>query len=505
MSKFENDHKEKPKSSLTLEYNDLFERFLHFCISTLFSFLCLFLVSTLTSYTEFFFEPSNIVFSLIMIVVSGLIFQAVLDFFFNTNTKNIFHSRFFILWLIITIVLCFVFKMDFAPYFLIPAELIQYVITILLNRILIYQNAFLWQINDLNGNELSTHLRNDYDRVEKLNKSIDKNKSLLTCLGIAVYPFLVFIFNSETIKVYPIFKIAIAICTILFYTSLFILFVFYNVYQKNSYYAFLGFKTALNRKKTIIKSVFLILAISMAIGFLFSSNNRLINININQHEVRKTPEAQYQPPPPPQWDPGPSVKAMQDALGKEMPVHPLAEFFWKFLTIIFIVGLVCLVIYFIWHFIFSETFFKLFTTNLIFQIIAEFFSNIKKFFNQLFSHKSEIQEYTTVNSREFKHNMDFMIRKSKRSSKKKEELDRLTKKFMQLIAWGDKNGIKYKNTMAPGDYSELIQNYLNQNDLDNENIAIRVGYIFEKALYSNELITEQEETEFIDKISIIIK
>lgn len=503
MSEHKNETNAATKSGIKLEYNDLFERFLHFFISTFFSLLCFLLISSTTAYTEMFFEPGNVIFCLVMTIVTGLFYQAVLDFFYATDTKDVFHARVFVLWLVISIVLCFVLKMDFAPYFLIPAQIVQYVITVMLNRILVYQNAFLWQINDWNGNDLATNLRNDYDRVEKLNKSIDKNKILLYILGLIVFLCTGIMFKFGDIKEYPFIKIAIVICYVLFFAALFITFVLYNVYQKNTYYAFLGFKTALSRKRSVIKTVLIILGVSIAFGFIFSSNSSLISFSPKPREVKDVPAAQFQPPPVKEWDPGPSVKAMQDALGRDMPVHPLAEFFWKFLTVAFIAGLAGLVIYFIWHFIFSETFFKLFTTNLIFQIIAQFFRNIQKFFEGLFSHKSELQEYTTVNSREFKHNMDWMIRKSKRTTKKKEELDRLTKKFMQLIACGEKHGIKYRNTMAAGDYSELFQNYLNENDLDKENIAIRVGYIFEKALYSNELISTDEEKEFNEKLSII--
>lgn len=500
MSKLKSETNAATKSDVKFEYNDLFERFLHFFISTLFSLLCFLLISSTTAYTEMFFEPANIIFCLVMSIVSGLFYQAVLDFFFATDTKDIFHARVFVLWLIISIVLCFIFKMDFAPYFLIPAEIVQYIITIMLNRVLVYQNAFLWQINEWNGNDLATNLRNDYDRVEKLNKSIDKNKILLVCLGNIVYAFTGVMFKFGDVKESPVIRITIILCYVLFYSSLFFTFVLYNVYQKNTYYAFLGFKTALSRKRSVLKTVILVLVASMALGFLFSSNRSLIQINSKERQIKDVPAAQFQPPPVKEWDPGPSVKAMQDALGRDMPAHPLAEFFWKFLTFAFIVGLAGLVIYFIWHFIFSETFFKLFTTNLIFQILAQFFQNIQKFFNRLFSRHSQLREYTTVNSREFKHNMDWMIRKSKRTSQKKEELDRLTKKFMQLIVWGDKHAIKYKNTMAPGDYSELVQNYLNENDLDKDDIAIRAGYIFEKALYSKELISKEEEKEFWEKI-----
>ena len=51
--------------------------------------------------------------------------------------------------------------------------------------------------------------------------------------------------------------------------------------------------------------------------------------------------------------------------------------------------------------------------------------------------------------------MDF-LKKAKRSKEKEAEIDRLTKQFMRLIDWGEAQGIKYKTTLAPAEYTNLI-------------------------------------------------
>ena len=87
------------------------------------------------------------------------------------------------------------------------------------------------------------------------------------------------------------------------------------------------------------------------------------------------------------------------------------------------------------------------------------------------------------------------MKKSKKSKAKKEELDRFTKKYMKLVDWAKSKEITYKKTYGPLEFCKMI----------NVDSAVKAGEIFEKALYSFELVSEAEEIEFNKLIEETIK
>ena len=89
--------------------------------------------------------------------------------------------------------------------------------------------------------------------------------------------------------------------------------------------------------------------------------------------------------------------------------------------------------------------------------------------------------------------MEF-LKKAKRSKEKIAEIDRLTKKFMRLIDWGEAQGIKYTPNLAPAEYTVLFKS-------EKADLA---GQLFEKALYDKNILTAEEENQFISSIDAII-
>ena len=89
--------------------------------------------------------------------------------------------------------------------------------------------------------------------------------------------------------------------------------------------------------------------------------------------------------------------------------------------------------------------------------------------------------------------MDF-LKKAKRSKEKTAEIDRLTKHFMRLIDWGQAHNIKYRDNLAPAEYTALI----------NSPEAALAGILFEKALYDKNVLTASEEKDFVDAVKTII-
>ena len=96
--------------------------------------------------------------------------------------------------------------------------------------------------------------------------------------------------------------------------------------------------------------------------------------------------------------------------------------------------------------------------------------------------------------------MDF-LKKAKRSKEKTAEIDRLTKQFMRLIDWGESQGIKFKETFAPAEYTNLISEKVDATE--KKAAASNAGKLFEKALYDKCTLTEDEEALFLKSLTII--
>ena len=66
---------------------------------------------------------------------------------------------------------------------------------------------------------------------------------------------------------------------------------------------------------------------------------------------------------------------------------------------------------------------------------------------------------------------------------------------MKLIDWGQAHEIKYSQNLAPAEYTALFNN-------ETANLA---GNLFEKALYDKNVLTTEEEKQFIEAVEKILK
>ena len=146
--------------------------------------------------------------------------------------------------------------------------------------------------------------------------------------------------------------------------------------------------------------------------------------------------------------------------------------------------------------LFNEKFINFIKNNKLKLYFVKFFNVLKSFIKSIFFGSSiELQKYTTVESKSFYDNINEFLKKSKKSKAKKEELDRFTKKYMKLVDWAKSKEITYKKTYGPLEFCKMI----------NVDSAVKAGEIFEKALYSFELVSEEEEIEFNKLIEETIK
>ena len=127
------------------------------------------------------------------------------------------------------------------------------------------------------------------------------------------------------------------------------------------------------------------------------------------------------------------------------------------------------------------------------------FSEIKALFNFSFVKEKKQTPYSTVQSQKFSQGIKDYLKKAGRSKEKNEEIDRLTKYFMQVIDWGEAHKISYRSNLAPAEYTKLIENQFKISE------AKKTGLLFEKALYDKNVLTAEEEKAFIAAVKTIIQ
>ncbi len=139
----------------------------------------------------------------------------------------------------------------------------------------------------------------------------------------------------------------------------------------------------------------------------------------------------------------------------------------------------------------SESWKKFWNEGRLKLFFSNFKQTLKHIFRNFFNLKTEKAIYAKSEYKSFMDSINDFIQKSKKSKEKKSELDRLSKYFIKLIECGEKNATPYKKSFGPYEYVCL---------LNNED-ARKAGILFEKALYAKELLTKEEEKDFINNIN----
>lgn len=88
----------------------------------------------------------------------------------------------------------------------------------------------------------------------------------------------------------------------------------------------------------------------------------------------------------------------------------------------------------------------------------------------------------------------------KKSKEKKAEIGRLSKKYVELCAWGEQGGSPCSKATAPYEYAAQLF----EHTLWYKEELFTIAQIFEKALFSASLITNEEEKEFYKLVDIIL-
>ena len=477
-------------------FNRIFERLLVFTVSTSLMLVAMGIFSSaLNNYDvdKVFIDW----FVYLAIGISGLIYSLVLQIFALEKIKSAMHIVFIFFYIVVVLVIAALFGKGYAPYVLIPALFIQYIIAAGINDMFILHDKFLFECETFEKKDLETYLfHNNLSAIDLTEKTKTQEVVLF---GISVVMFIILVFGKLA---EGYFNPLINILVVVFYLSIMLCYFMLGLFRNDVFYAFLGYKDYLAEPKRLLRTVILIFLISMGLGLLISSNKALIKINYYLKDYTE----QLEDKPPVYNDnydftPLPEID-LEEAFGKDSRPSWIVEFIFQLLKYGAIVFISCSVIYFLFKPFFTKHFRVYWSEGRLIKFLHNLWEDIKLFFHFMFSKDPKNSPYSTVQSKKFRDSMMDFLKKAKRSKEKEDEIDRLTKHFMKLIDWGEAKGINYKQNLAPAEYTALIKEKFETDE--NKAAANNAGQLFEKALYDKNVLTSQEETLFVESINKLI-
>ena len=172
------------------------------------------------------------------------------------------------------------------PYLLVPVVVVHYFLESSVNDIFVYHDYFTEGYEGKTGKELIEYLFHNNVAALEFAAKRNSTRSTLFILGFAQFVLLL-IPNLLKLKV-PVLAYVFAL---IFYFSLFIIFMMIGFFNSESYYAFLGFDKIVKNERKHYKMVSLIFGAGLLLAVLFSSNHALINIpkiSERTYEVQKS-------------------------------------------------------------------------------------------------------------------------------------------------------------------------------------------------------------------------
>lgn len=137
----------------------------------------------------------------------------------------------------------------------------------------------------------------------------------------------------------------------------------------------------------------------------------------------------------------------------------------------------------------------------LFVYMKKFFASCKKMIQELFFNKNtekKVKAYS-AKSKSLMDSFD-QFAHLKKTKEKKNEIGRLSKKYIELCEWGESNDCECSNATAPMEYALQLGESIHR---EGETLVI-IAEIFEKALFSDKLLKKEEENVFNTGILKII-
>ncbi|MBR1638734.1 MAG: hypothetical protein IJ688_05060 [Treponema sp.] len=481
----------------------LLERFILTSIASSFIIILLYTINGVMLISEILdFELVNL-FVYIILILSGIVFSAGLDFFITPKSKGMVHAVFLISMIILMLILSFAFQQYDAPYALIPSMIGLYIICAYLNSLFLYHDVFLDSISGMHGEELRVYLFHNNLTAGDFGQFIKKLQGILFIMGFAVF---VSVIGGKLSGLH--YNPLIIGFILYFYTFLFISFILLGIYNREIYYAFLGIDNILPSRSNMFRHALIIMIASAILGLTVSTDKAIIKIKPIEEKQREEIKIENPQPDIPITDIRP-LDFGDRLFEHEEREHLDLSFLWyildKIAKAVMIIGAVLLLVYTTFRIISSGAVRAFFKDGVLFQFLSKLWEDLREFFKMLFHFNFEKkQAYATVQAKSFRNAIQDFLKNSKKNRAKRSEIDRLTKLFMTLIDWGSRRSIEYRTTMAPAEYTNKIKDYFDSHDRKSHtSFAVSAGDLFEKALYDKDTLSAEEEADFTKAVKSI--
>ena len=469
--------------------------------------LFLLIISVISDFLNSF-DKNNPINFLYYIFTSGisLAYFLIFENNFSSKSKGANQIRFFIFFNILVTILCVVLRYVMSPLVIVPLSCGMFFIYSSIFEAYFYHDDFEEQCENKSGEKLKVELYHQKFLGEDALKSIKSLKNFLFIMNVicilflCALPFISYKYSKLTF----VFSLA-------FFAGSFSNILLLTIFQKEIYYAFMGFEKQWSHRKNVIALSFLLVSLALIIGFFISSGKSLITSDFLEwlkSLFHKEPVIIERKEPLQNFGDFPQLDFVENFPLKDLPGGKPNKVLEIILLIveILLAGLAAfLVLWFLLRPFISKDFFSHLRQRNFKVIFRNFIDNFKEFLKKIFNFKFKKSVYSTTDSQLFKKKMNDFLKASKKSKEKKAELDRLTTVFVKLINWGSKYDIIYKKNLAPAEYTDKIIDYFRKiEETDNILYARKAGIIFEKALYSKDLLSIQEENDFKAAVNQII-
>lgn len=294
----------------------------------------------------------------------------------------------------------------------------------------------------------------------------------------------------------------------------------YAVYKKENELASSGFAYGFKKRKTVAATITALTFVCLLSGVCLSPGTTILKpdylVSFLNFAVGRTKV------PPALHSTVDTGSAVERFTADELKLAPPREMktlsvdmLWKIIGAVDAVIIVAILVFFLLSPLTSSQWQDFWKERKLLFYIKSFFRLLADFFKGIFSFRPEKKTlYNTVGAEEFKQKVESFAMKAKKSKEKLAELDRLTRKFMILISWGETNGVEYSKNLAPKEYTDKLKLHFSGAAFKDaptaETVAAKpgvtgaelsecldaAGVIFEKALYGQDVILPDEEASF---------
>lgn len=479
-------------------FNTLLERFLVFLTITSFMLTIAILLSPFLNNLE---NEKILInwFTYLVLGLSGILFLFIQQIFVREKIRPYLHIVSCFFYVLFVVILCAICSQLNQPYILIPFLIIQYILEYTLNNLFVFHDHFINECGELKGKELETHLFHNNLSAIDFGAKARIGQGLLIVLPLILFlAIFALLKNGYTVNVF-------ALCLIiLFFLSELLIFFLMGIFKNDIFFGFLGFRNYIQNRSALLRSVFAIIFAAVLFATLLSSNHAFISFS---YKERPESEIKYEMPETASYEQGQAydLRKMLEEMYPDEGNFPdwIIDLIFKILKWAAIIILSLAVIIFFLKPFFSAQWKSFWKEGRLIKFLQQVWLEIKEFFKYTFSRRQNNQVYSTVESRKFGEGIKDFLKKAGRSKEKNAEIDRLTKVFMKLIDWGEAKEIKYRANLAPAEYTALISEKLEDEEV--KKAAEMTGLLFEKALYDKEVLSGEEEKLFIQSIDKVMK